>query len=483
LNVRSVITSVSRIVAVFGALMLVPAGVSLLFGEADWTAFLISSAITAAFGVTGLFLSASDTNQRVGNREGMAITALGWTACALFGALPFLLAGSLSTPADAVFETMSGLTTTGATVLLDVEAQSHAILFWRSFLHWLGGMGIVVLSIALLPGLQVGGSQLFRAEVPGPLPDRLEPRIRETAKRLWGIYILLTAVQAVLLRIFGMSLFDAVTHAFATVATGGFSTANKSLEAWNSPAIDMIVTVFMFLAGINFTLHYRALRGDFEPVRKDDELKTYAGIVLAAIVLISLDLLAHSNYSLGNTLRHSSFQVVSVITTTGFTTVNYDIWPPLSRAILLLLMFVGGCGGSTGGGMKVVRINVLAKHSIRELKRAVYPRRVSVVRLNDKAVPEEVCSSVLAFVILYLSVFLAAMLAMSAMGLDFLSAVGSVAATLGNIGPGFGLVGPTCNYSALPALGKWLLSFCMLVGRLEVYTVLSLFVPGFWRKP
>ena len=483
MNVRSVVGSVSRIVAVFGALMLAPVAVSLVFGESDWKAFLISSIVTAAIGVVGTLLAPPGTDQRIGNREGMAITTLGWTACALFGALPFLLAGSLRTPADAVFETMSGLTTTGATVLADVEAQSHAILFWRSFLHWLGGMGIVVLSIALLPGLQVGGSQLFRAEVPGPLPDRLEPRIRETARRLWGIYILLTVGQTVLLRLFGMSLFDAVTHTFGTVATGGFSTANKSLEAWNSPAIHLTVTAFMFLAGMNFTLHYRALRGDLQPISKDDELKTYAGIVLAAIALISLDLLAHSSYGLWNTLRHSAFQVVSVITTTGFTTVNYDVWPPLSRAILLLLMFVGGSAGSTGGAIKVVRVNVLAKHSIRELKRAVYPRRVTVIRLNGKAVPEEVSSAVLAFVILYLSVFLLAMLAMSAMGLDFVSAVGAVAATLGNIGPGFGLVGPACNYSAVPAMGKWLLSFCMLVGRLEVYTVLSMLVPGFWRRP
>ena len=483
MNVRSVVGSVSRIVAVFGALMLAPVAVSLVFGESDWKAFLISSMVTASIGVVGALLAPPGTDQRIGNREGMAITTLGWTACALFGALPFLLAGSLRTPADAVFETMSGLTTTGATVLADVEAQSHAILFWRSFLHWLGGMGIVVLSIALLPGLQVGGSQLFRAEVPGPLPDRLEPRIRETARRLWGIYILLTVGQTVLLRLFGMSLFDAVTHTFGTVATGGFSTANKSLEAWNSPAIHLTVTAFMFLAGMNFTLHYRALRGDLQPISKDDELKTYAGIVLAAIALISLDLLAHSSYGLWNTLRHSAFQVVSVITTTGFTTVNYDIWPPLSRAILLLLMFVGGSAGSTGGAIKVVRVNVLAKHSIRELKRAVYPRRVTVIRLNGKAVPEEVSSAVLAFVILYLSVFLLAMLAMSAMGLDFVSAVGAVAATLGNIGPGFGLVGPACNYSAVPAIGKWLLSFCMLVGRLEVYTVLSMLVPGFWRRP
>ena len=483
MNVRSVVGSVSRIVAVFGALMLAPVAVSLVFGESDWKAFLISSIVTAAIGVVGTLLAPPGTDQRIGNREGMAITTLGWTACALFGALPFLLAGSLRTPADAVFETMSGLTTTGATVLADVEAQSHAILFWRSFLHWLGGMGIVVLSIALLPGLQVGGSQLFRAEVPGPLPDRLEPRIRETARRLWGIYILLTVGQTVLLRLFGMSLFDAVTHTFGTVATGGFSTANKSLEAWNSPAIHLTVTAFMFLAGMNFTLHYRALRGDLQPISKDDELKTYAGIVLAAIALISLDLLAHSSYGLWNTLRHSAFQVVSVITTTGFTTVNYDIWPPLSRAILLLLMFVGGSAGSTGGAIKVVRVNVLAKHSIRELKRAVYPRRVTVIRLNGKAVPEEVSSAVLAFVILYLSVFLLAMLAMSAMGLDFVSAVGAVAATLGNIGPGFGLVGPACNYSTVPAIGKWLLSFCMLVGRLEVYTVLSMLVPGFWRRP
>jgi len=481
LNIRSVVSSVCRIVAVFGALMLAPAAVSLLFGESDWTAFLISSAITAAIGVVGALLAAPGTDWRIGNREGMAITTLGWTACAVFGALPFLLAGSLYAPADAVFETMSGLTTTGATVLADVEAQSHAILFWRSFLHWLGGMGIVVLSIALLPGLQVGGSQLFRAEVPGPLPDRLEPRIRETAQRLWGIYILLTAAETILLCVFGMSLFDAVTHTFGTVATGGFSTANKSLEAWNSPAIDLTVTAFMFLAGMNFTLHYRALRGDFQPISKDDELRTYAGIVLAAVVLISLDLLAHSKYGLWNTLRHSSFQVVSIITTTGFTTADYDIWPPLSRAILLLLMFVGGCAGSTGGGMKVVRLIALCKMGYHRLERTFRPRTIRVLRINDTIIDDEIQRSILIFFFLYIFIFAAGSVFMAFLGLPFQTAVSAVAATLNNIGPGLELVGAVENYAFIPPLGKIVLSLFMVMGRLELLTICVMFVPAFWK--
>jgi trk system potassium uptake protein TrkH len=485
LNFAAVIGSISSIMAAFGGLMLMPALVGLAYKEPAWLAFVISGAATALLGFAGMWAVTSARNgvrARMTDRDGMAATALGWTACSLIGALPFVMTGAIPTFTGAVFEAMSGLTTTGATVLADVEGQSHAVLFWRALLNWLGGMGIVVLSIALLPGLNVGGSQLFRAEVPGIVNDRLVPKIRETAKRLWGIYILLTLIEAVLLRLFGMSLFDAVIHSLTSVATGGFSTANKSIEAWASPAIQITITVFMFLAGINFTLHYRVLRGAPRPVFRDDELKSYIGIILVATAIIAVDLAVHSFYTIGGSVLRSSFQVVSILTTTGFTTANYDLWPPLSKFILLLLMFVGGCAGSTAGGVKVVRWHVLVNHAVRDMKRTVRPRRVTVLRLNGRAVPEDVVSSVLGFVIMYLTVFVVSVLAMSALGFDLPSAVGAVVCTLGNVGPGFGAVGPAANFSAVPAVGQWLLIFCMLVGRLEVYTVLVLLMPGFWRR-
>ncbi|OPZ65432.1 MAG: Trk system potassium uptake protein TrkH [Firmicutes bacterium ADurb.Bin506] len=485
MNVVAVFGSVSSILAAFGGLMLVPALVGIFYGEAVWSTFALCGLGTAALGFIGSWFTPSARNAeraRITDREGMAVTALGWAICSILGGLPFLLAGSVPTLGGAAFEAMSGLTTTGATVLTNVEGQTHAVLLWRAFLNWMGGMGIVVLGVALLPGLTGGGSQLFRAEVPGIVNDRLVPRIRETAKRLWGIYIILTAAEIVLLRVFGMSLFDAVTHSLATVATGGFSTASKSVEAWASPAIHIIVLVFMFLGGINFTLHYKALAGDWKFGLRDQELRTYVGIVGVAALVISFDLLRHSIYGLGTTLKNSLFQVVSIMTTTGFTTANYDLWPPLSRFVLLLLMFVGGCAGSTAGSVKVVRFNVLAGHALREMRRAVRPRRVTVLRLNGRAVPEDVISSVMAFVVMYITVFVVSTAILSYMGFDLPSAVGAAACTIGNVGPGFGLVGPAGNFSVLPEAGKWLLWACMLVGRLEVYTVLALFMPGFWRR-
>jgi trk system potassium uptake protein TrkH len=412
----------------------------------------------------------------------MAVTSLGWVACAIFGALPFLLFGTFSTFSDAVFEAMSGLTTTGATVLSDIEAQPRGILFWRAFLHWLGGMGIIVLSLALLPSFQVGGMQLFRAEVPGPVPERLEPRVRETAKRLWVIYAGLSAAEALLLWAFGMSFFDAVTHTFATTATGGFSTASKSVEAWNSVAIEIIIIVFMFLAGANFTLHYRVLRGNLGSFRRDSEFRTYAGIAIGATFLIAINLFTNSVYDLGQSLRLSAFQVTSVLTTTGFTTADFDAWPSLSRIILFFLMFIGGSAGSTGGAVKVARIAILFKHAGSELMRVIHPRRVGVPTLSGRPVSDEVVSSVLAFIFIYVAVFVLGVLAVSAAGLDPVSSFGAVAATLGNVGPGFGLVGPAGNYGFLPDLTKWILILCMLIGRLEIYTVLGLLLPGFWRR-
>ncbi len=485
MNIIAVVGTVSSIVAAFGGFMQVPALIGIGYGESVWSIFTLCGLGAAALGLLGMRLAPAAANGdrgRITDREGMAITTLGWAICSIIGGLPFLLAGSVPTLGGAAFETMSGLTTTGATAFTDVQGQTHAVLFWRAFLNWMGGMGIVVLGIALLPGLNIGGSQLFRAEVPGIVNDRLVPRIRETARRLWGIYIILTLAETVLLSIFGMSLFDAVTHSMASLATGGFSTMNKSVEAWASPAIHITIIVFMFLGGMNFTLHYKAMAGDWKFSLRDQEFQTYAGILGAATLLISVDLLRHSMYGLGDTLRNSAFQVVSLMTTTGFTTANYDLWPPLSRFVLLFVMFVGGCAGSTAGAIKVVRFNILAGHSLRELRKAVRPRRVTVLRLNGRAVPEDVVSSVLAFVVMYLTVFVVATAAISGMGFSLPSAVGAVATTLGNVGPGFGAVGPASNFSMIPEAGKWLLWACMLVGRLEVYTVLALFMPGFWRR-
>lgn len=482
MDVKPVFSMVGTLAILLGLLMLIPASISIWSHHSDVGPFLLSAAISVGLGV--LIKRGSHTSKDPGIKESFAIVTLGWIIAAALGALPFVFYGACPSYADAFFETMSGLTTTGATVIGNVESMPNGILFWRSLLHWLGGMGIIVLFIAVLPGQGVGGSRLFKAEVPGPVPERIVPRIKETAKTLWLIYVGFTLVEIVLLCVGGMSLFDSVNHAFATMATGGFSTKTASVGAWTSPLIHWIITVFMLLAGINFTLYFRVFSSrSLKAFFHDAELKFYLFLIAAATGLVTLNLVMSGNFrSIIEAFRHSAFQAVSIITTTGFATVDFDTWPSFSKAVLMTLMFVGGCAGSTAGAIKVSRILILLKHGYKEIFQAIYPRAVTLPKINGAPISHNVLDTITAFFFLYILTFISSALVMTGLGLDLVSACSAVAATLGNVGPGLMVVGPTLTYGPIPALGKWVLSACMLLGRLELFTVLVLFVPDFWRK-
>jgi len=447
----------------------------------DFLPLLLSGSGIGLIGIL-LFISNKKLHQNsIGKREGYIIVSLAWVVISLFGAIPFMLSGVTSTYTDAFFETMSGFSTTGATVFTDIEALPKGILFWRSLTHWIGGMGIIVLSLAILPILGIGGMQLFVAEVPGVTPDKLHPRITHTAKRLWIIYVLLTLVQTGLLALGGMNLFDSLCHAFGTMATGGFSTKNDSIAGF-SPYIQYVIIIFMYLAGMSFTLHYYMLKRQFQRTFSNEEWRHYTTMLILATLVIAPALYLIQGMPAEKAFRDSLFQVVSIVTTTGFITADYLFWPSFTMFLLFLLMFTGGCAGSTGGGIKIVRIILLFKNSFLELKRIIHPQAMLPVRLNGKSISQGIIFNVLAFFLIYIIVFSFGSLIMSALGLEFESAVGSVAACLGNIGPGLGIVGPTLNYGLIPDAGKWILSFFMLLGRLELFTVLILFSAAFWRR-
>ncbi len=447
----------------------------------DFLPLLVSGLGISLIGIL-LWVTNKELDQNsIGKREGYIVVSMAWIIISLFGAIPFMLSGVTDNYTDAFFETMSGFSTTGSTIFKDIEAIPKGILFWRSLTHWIGGMGIIVLSLAILPILGIGGMQLFVAEVPGVTPDKLHPRITQTAKRLWYIYVLLTFVQTILLALGGMNLFDSLCHAFGTMATGGFSTKNNSIAGF-SPYIQYVIIIFMTISGISFTLHYFALKGQFKKVISNEELKHYLMIIVVSTVLIAGGLIFITGLKTEKAFRDSLFHVVSIITTTGFVTSNYLLWPYFTWFLLFLLMFTGGCAGSTGGGIKIVRILLLFKNSSMELKRIVHPQAILPVRLNGKAISQNIIFNVLAFFLIYIIIFVLGSLIMTMMGLEFESAVGAVAGTLGNIGPGLGIVGPVENFSSIPALGKWFLSFFMLLGRLELFTVLILFSASFWRR-
>ncbi|HOI86638.1 MAG TPA: TrkH family potassium uptake protein [Lentimicrobium sp.] len=447
----------------------------------DFLPLLISGGIT---GLTGILLWATNRKldqNSIGKREGYIVVTLTWVTISFFGALPFILSGTTTSFTDAFFETMSGFTTTGATIFTDIEALPEGILFWRSMTHWIGGMGIIVLSLAILPFLGVGGMQLFIAEVPGLTPDKLHPRITQTAKRLWIIYVIMTLAQTALLMAGGLSLFDSLCHAFGTMATGGFSTKNDSIASF-SPYLQYVIIVFMYLAGISFTLHYLFLKRQFGKVFKNEELRHYTLLLVLSTLVITVALILIQHIAPAKAFRDSLFQVVSIVTTTGYITSDYLLWPYFTWVLIFLLMFTGGCAGSTGGGIKIVRIILLLKNSALELKRIIHPQALLPVRLNGKAISQQIIFNVLAFFLIYILIFGFGSLLLSMLGLEFESALGAVAASLGNIGPGLGIVGPSLNYSTIPVAGKWLLSFLMMLGRLELFTVLILFSAAFWRK-
>lgn len=431
-----------------------------------------------------LFLLGRKTSYNdLGIKEAFAVVSLSWVIASAIGGLPYLFNGTVTNFTDAFFEAMSGFTTTGASILTDIESNPRGILFWRDLTHWLGGMGIIVLSLAILPFLGVGGMQLYKAEVPGPIPEKLTPRVQQTALLLWGVYVILSALETGFLMLGGMDLFESLTHTFGTMATGGFSPLNASVGQYNSPYFDWVIIIFMFLAGANFALHYFVLRGKFNAWWRDEEFRFYTMVILFSTVTITLFLVFSGTYdSIMDSIRYAAFQVVSITTTTGYVTADYEQWPFYTQYLLLALMFIGGCAGSTGGGIKNLRIMVLIRHVKAELSRLLHPRSVVQVKVGGNVVGKDVLGSVTAFFILYIGLFAIFTLVMAGLGLDVVSSLASVAATLGNIGPGLGIVGPVKNYSGIPAFGKWVLSLCMLLGRLEIYTVIMLIVPGTWKR-
>ncbi len=464
-----------------GLTMIFPLLFSLYYRDGDFWALLLSAAITMGAGGV-LFLLFRGTTQEISHREGFAIVALGWGSAAFFGSLPYMLAGVFTNFVEAYFEATSGFTTTGATVLGAIEGVPRGILFWRSLTHWLGGMGIIVLSIAILPLLGVGGMQLFKAEVPGPMADKLKPRVAETAKILWKVYMLISGAEILLLMAGGMDLFEALCHTFGTMATGGFSTRNISIGSYNRAYFDGVIIVFMILAGTNFALHYQALTGNFRAFYRNSEVRFYWTTLAGAILIITLILRVQTYDTVASAFRYASFQVTSIMTTTGYTTADFEKWPSFVQYTLVLLMFIGGSTGSTGGGMKCMRILLLLKLGRRELSRLIHPHGIIPVRLGGKVVSDGVIQSVWGFFFLFILVFVLASVVMSLLGLDIITAFVSVAATINNIGPGLGAVGPMDNYTPIPHVGKWILIFCMLIGRLELYTVIILLVPEFWKK-
>lgn len=474
-----------------GGMMVPSIGWAWWFSEWDTAvSFLMSIALTCAI-ASGMVIWGRGASDVFRQREALGLVSSSWLIVAFFGAIPYVITGTLP-PVDAYFESMSGFTTTGATVLHDIESTAYSLLFWRAQTQWLGGVGIVMLFIAILPYLGAGGKMLFKSESPGPDPRALSPHIKDTAALLYKIYLGLTVVQTAALMIAGLGFYDALCHTFTTVATAGFSTRQASVGAFDSAAVEMIIIVFMVICGTNFALLFAFMRGDRKAIFRDTEWRVYIGILLAAILLITVNLMTSEfntepgapqaeNYDAGEALRAASFQAVSIMTTTGYTTDDFNAWPHFSRMLLVVLMFVGGCAGSTSGGMKISRLLMLFKIAYWRLEATFRPKTIRAVRIGEHVVDEDIQRMVQGYLILYLMWMGGGVLIMAAMGLNFETAASSVIATLNNIGPGINLIGATGDYSQIPTLGKAFLSLCMVLGRLELFSLSVLFVPAFWR--
>ncbi len=454
--------------------------VALIYGEHSAWPFLYTILLLLAIGIPVGFIKPKHPGLYV--KDGFAIVAIGWILVSFFGAFPFYFSGAIPSFIDSFFEASSGFTTTGASILQKIQGLPQGILFWRSFTHWVGGMGVLILTMAILPSAGTGALQIMKAESPGPSPGKLVPRVKETAKILYGIYLVMTLIEIALLKVAGMTWYDAFVHTFGTVGTGGFSNMNLSVGAYNNVYIEIIITIFMFLAGANFALYYQMFRGNLKAFFRDEEFKLYGFIVIIATVLIGLNIYGTIYKGMGQAFRYSAFQVVSIITTTGYSTTDFNVWPVFSKIILFFLMFVGGCAGSTGGSIKNIRILLLFKTAKRDLLRIIHPKAIYFVRLGGKAVNERILSEILGFFFMYIMVFCGAILIVSIEGKDLVTTVTAVAATIGNIGPGLGMVGPAGNFSGFSDLSKMVLSSCMIIGRLEIYPILLLSLPSFWKK-
>lgn len=479
MNLRGVLFLLGRLLLALAAALMVPLAVAYADRGEGLEAFAVSAALAGAGGLALEWRFRQRELFSFGRREAFVLVTAAWLLATVVGALPYVFVKGAGFVVDAVFESASGFTTTGASIFPDVESEMRSLLLWRALTQWLGGMGIIVLGIAILPKLAIGGMELLGAEAPGPITEKLTPRIAQTAKALWGIYLLFTLLEVGVLVALGLTPFDAVAHSMTTMATGGFSTRNASIAAFESPEVELVVNFFMVLAGASFALHFHMIRGRSRTLIEDAELRVYLAIVFGAALLLAADLyLTRAPYGLIEALRLACFQSTTIVTTTGFATANFDAWPHFSRALLFLLMFVGGCAGSTGGSVKVIRILIVAKKIAVDLRRFVRPHAVLPLRVGQRTIPEDVVASVMTFFVLFLGLFVAGGMILTLMGLDPLSAFSASASCLGNIGPGFGHVGPTLTYAPLPAGGKLLLAFLMIVGRLEVYTVLVLlFMP------
>ena len=489
MNIKTILNILAAMLGLTGVTMLLPALIAWGYNEPDLAGHLKSSAICVLIGLPVWFFTRK--NRSLNNKDGFAIVTLAWLLVALAGAQPFYLTGAIPNFTDAWFESMSGVTTTGATIIGNIEtlpnlvngieSLPHGVLFWRSFIQWIGGMGIIVFTIAILPLLGVGGVQLFKAEVPGPVADKIRPRINQTAKILWMVYVGFTVLQVLLLGLAGMPWFDSVCHAFTTMPTGGFSTQNASIAAYSNPLIHYIIIFFMFVAGVNFTLHFRAITGNYKVHLKDYEFRVYLSIICIATLLIFFNISsANSDWS-HNSFLISLFESLAMLTGTGYANADYELWPFFSQHILLIIMFFGAMGGSTSGGMKITRIILLIKYAATETRRMLHARAIIPIRIGDRFISDEVVRNTLGFSLIYLSIFVLTSFVLTAFNLDLLSAIGASASAIGNVGPAFGAFGPTDNYALLHPIGKWMLTICMLLGRLEIFTIMVLFSRTFWK--
>ena len=484
MDLLKVIKLVVILLAIVAAFMLAPLGIAVANGnDLCRNGFLLSMAAVFSCALGLLMFSRGRKLADISKKEGFLLVGLSWLMASAVGALPFYISGAIPCYSDAYFETASGFTTTGASILTNIQALPASMLFWRSLTHWLGGMGIIVLTVAILPLLGIGGLQLLKAEAPGPSVDKITPRIAQTAKILWLIYLGFTVVETLLLMAGGMDLFDALTHTFGTLATGGFSPKNSSVAHYGSSYIDWVITGFMVAAGVNFVLHYRLLTGRVRLLWRNTELKAYLAVLVIASAVIAGNLYGEGLYATAaDCLRYAAFQAASILTTTGYATADYTTWPLFAQAVLFALMFVGGCSGSTGGSIKVIRVVTLFKQGLVEMKKLLSPRGVFVLKMNGKPLKHSIVSAISGFFFLYVAIILVVTCLVAVSGQDIITALTTSLATVGNIGPGFGRIGPADNYAFYPPAVKWLLSVAMIIGRLEIYTFLVLFTPFFWRR-
>lgn len=480
MNITAILNIIGHVMKYEIILLLIPFFVALFYGQGDANAFLYT--VLLMIPIALILIKIKGKKNEIYAKEGFLTVGLAWIVISFFGALPFVFSGAIPSLVDAFFETSSGFTTTGASILTEIQSLPKGILFWRSFTHWVGGMGFLIFILALMPTFSGNTIHLLKAESPGPTPGKIVPKIKQTAKILYAIYFVLTLIETIFLKSAGLSWYDSIIHALGTAGTGGFSNMNASVAAFNNPAVEWIITIFMLLFGVNFVLYFQLIRGNVKAFFKSEELKWYLIAVFASIIIIAVNIIPFNHGDVTKSIRDSAFQVSSIVTTTGYATVNFNLWPTLSKVILIMLMFMGAMAGSTGGGIKTIRIVIIFKAIRREIDKILHPRRVKSVKIDGNLVEEETISGVFLFIFAYIIISLIAIFIVSFDNFDVTTTVTSVIATLSNIGPGLEMVGPAGNFSAFSDLSKLVLSFCMLAGRLEIYPMLILFSPSLWKK-